>query len=146
MFRHLLIATDGSPLSEDAARKAIDLAKSLGARVTAMTASLPYGVFTAADYMLVSDTEDTYNRECGSRAKQYLAVIKKAAAAAGVACDEVHTFNDQAHAAIIDIASQRGCDLICIASHGRSGLTALVVGSVTMKVLTHSRIPVLVWR
>jgi len=48
--------------------------------------------------------------------------------------------------AIIDIASQRGCDLICIASHGRGGLTALVVGSVTMKVLTQSRIPVLVWR
>jgi nucleotide-binding universal stress UspA family protein len=145
MFQHLLIATDGSTLSEEAARKAIDLAKSLGARVTAMTASLPYGVFTA-DYVLVSDTEDTDNRECRGRAEQYLAVIKKAAAAAGVAYDEVHTFNEQAHAAIIDIASQRGCDLICMASHGRSGLTALVVGSVTIKVLTHSRIPVLVWR
>jgi len=57
-------------------------------------------------------------------AEQYLAVIKKAAAAASVACDEVHTFNEHAYAAIIDIASQRGCDLICMASHGRSGLTA----------------------
>jgi len=145
MIRHLLIATDGSPLSEDAARKAIDLAKSLGARITAMTVSLPYGTFTA-NYVLVGDTEYTYNQECRSRAEQYLAVIKKAAAAAGVACDEVHTFNDQAHAAIIDIARQRGCDLICMASHGRSGLTGMIVGSVTMKVLTHSRIPVLVWR
>jgi len=66
MFRHLRIATDGSPLSEHAARKAIDLAKSLGARVTAVTASLPYAAFTA-DYVMVSDTEDTYSRECRSR-------------------------------------------------------------------------------
>ena len=145
MFNHVLIATDGSTLSEEAARKAIALAKSLGARVTAMTASLPYGVYTT-DYVLVSDTEDTYNRECRSRAEEYLAVVRKAAAAAGVPCDEVHTFNAHAHAAIIDTATQRGCDLICMASHGRSGLTALVVGSVTMKVLTQSRIPVLVWR
>jgi nucleotide-binding universal stress UspA family protein len=145
MFKHLLIATDGSDLSENAARSAIALAKSLGARVTAMTASLPYSAFTTA-YVMVSDTEDTYNRECRNRAEQYLAAIKKAAQAAGVACDEVHTFNEQTHTAIIETAEQRGCDLICMASHGRSGLTALVVGSVTMKVLTQSRIPVLVWR
>jgi nucleotide-binding universal stress UspA family protein len=145
MFKHLLIATDGSPLSDDAARNAVGLAKSLGARVTAMTSSLPYRAFTA-QYVMVSDTEDTYNWECRNRAEQYLAVIRKAAGAAGVACDEVHTFNEQAYATIIETAEQRGCDLICMASHGRSGLTALVVGSVTMKVLTHSRIPVLVWR
>ena len=145
MFKHLLIATDGSPLSEDAARNAIELAKSLAARVTAMTVSLPYHVFTT-HYVMVSDTEDVYNHECRNRAAGYLAAIKKAAGSAGIACDEVHVFNEQAHAAIIETAEQRGCDLICMASHGRTGLTVLVVGSVTMKVLTHSRIPVLVWK
>ena len=145
MFKHLLIATDGSELSQDAARKAIALAKSLGARISAVTASLPYHVFTR-DYVMVSDTEDSYNRECRNRAEGYLSVVRGAAQAAGVACDEIHTFNEQPHAAIIDTANQRGCDLICMASHGRGGLTALIVGSVTAKVLTHSRIPVLVWR
>jgi len=145
MFRHLLIATDGSTLSEDAARNAIGLAKSLGARVTVVTASLPYHVFTT-DYVMVSDTENSYERECRNRAEQYFAAIKKTAGSLGVACDQVHVFHEQAYAAIIETAEQRSCDLICMASHGRAGLTALVVGSVTMKVLTHSRIPVLVWR
>ncbi len=145
MFHQLLIATDGSRLAEDAARNAVGLAKSLGARVTAINVSLPYRVFTA-DYVMVSHSEDVYNEECKSRAVEYLAVIKKAAAPAGVACEEVHVFHEQAHAAIIETAEQRGCDLICMASHGRAGLTALVMGSVTMKVLTYSRIPVLVWR
>ena len=145
MFQHLLIATDGSHLADDAGRKAVGLAKALGARVTAMTVSLPYRVFTAA-YVMVSDTEDVYNEECRNGASRYLAVIKEAAASAGVAYDELHLFHDQSYAAIIEAAEKRGCDLICMASHGRTGLTALVVGSVTMKVLTHSRIPVLVWR
>lgn len=145
MFQHLLIATDGSGLAEDAGRKAIGLAKALGARVTAMTVSLPYRVFTAA-YVMVSDTEGVYNEECRKVAARYLAVIKQAAASAGVPYDELHVFRDQSHAAIIETAAQQGCDLICMASHGRTGLTALVVGSVTMKVLTHSRTPVLVWR
>lgn len=145
MFQHLLVATDGSTLAESAARNAVALAKALGARVTAMTASLPYRAFTAA-YIMVSDTEDVYNEECRNRAARYLAVTRKAASAAGVACDEVHVFHEHSYAAIIEAAEQRGCDLICMASHGRTGLTILVVGSVTMKVLTHSRIPVLVWR
>jgi nucleotide-binding universal stress UspA family protein len=145
MFKHLLIATDGSRLAEEAARSAVGLAKSLGARVTAMTVSLPYHVFTT-HYVLVSDTEGVYSRECRNRAEQYLAVIRQAARSAGVACDEVHAFHEQPHASIIETAEQRGCDLICMASHGRTGLTGLVVGSVTMKVLAHSGIPVLVWR
>lgn len=145
MFQHLLIATDGSRLAEDAARNAVGLAQVLGARATAMTVSLPYGVFTAA-YVMVSDTEDVYNEACRRDAARYLAVIRNAAAAAGVACDELHVFHAQSYAAIIEAAEDRACDLICMASHGRTGLTALVVGSVTMKVLTHSRIPILVWR
>jgi nucleotide-binding universal stress UspA family protein len=145
MFKHLLIATDGSERSEHAGRSAIALAKSLGARVTGLSVSLPYRVFTT-EYVMISDTEDTYKRECGNRAERYLGVIRKSADAAGVACEQVHAFNEQAHAAIIETAEQRGCDLICMASHGRKGLGALVLGSVTTKVLTHSRVPVLVWR
>jgi nucleotide-binding universal stress UspA family protein len=145
MFKHLLIATDGSPLSEQAGRRAVALAKALGAQATGLTVSLPFRVFTA-DYVMVNETEDAYNRECRNQAAGYLASIEKEASAAKVAWEEIHVFHEQPHAAIIEVAQQRGCDLICMASHGRSGLTALVVGSVTMKVLTHSRIPVLVWR
>ncbi|MGE5668502.1 MAG: universal stress protein [Betaproteobacteria bacterium] len=145
MFKHVLIATDGSQLSESAAKQAIQLAKALGAHVTAMTVSLPYRVFTA-DYVMLADTEDVYNADRKSRAARDLALVRKAAEAVGVTCGELHVFHEQPYAAIIDVAEQRGCDLICMASHGRRGLSALVVGSETMKVLTHSRIPVLVFR
>lgn len=145
MFKHVLIATDGSQLSESAAGQAIQLAKALGAHVTVITVSLPYRVFTA-DYVMLADTEDVYNEDRKNRAARDLATVRKAAEAAGVTCGELHVFHEQPYVAIIEVAEQRGCDLICMASHGRRGLTALVVGSETMKVLTHSRIPVLVFR
>jgi nucleotide-binding universal stress UspA family protein len=145
VFKHILVPTDGSPLSERAALGAVQLAKSLSARVTAVTVSVPFHVFSA-DPVMVSDTEDVYREGCEKRAAGYLAVIGKVAKEAGVAYDGMHVSAEQPYAAIIEAAEQKACDVICMASHGRKGLVALVLGSETVKVLTHSTIPVVVWR
>ena len=145
MFKHILIPTDGSELSEQAIAKAVALAKSVSAKVTGLTVSEPFHVF-AADPMMVTDTEHGYRVHCEKRAAQYLDVIRKAAAAAGVAFNGLHVFAAQPYTSIISTASDEGCDVICMASHGRRGMSALVLGSETVKVLTHSKIPVLVLR
>ena len=145
MFKHILIPTDGSPLSGRAALGAVQLAKSLSARVTAINVSVPYRVF-AMNSRKVSVTEGSYREECEKRASGYLGLIRKAAEATGVACDGMHVFAEQPYAAIIEAADDKDCDVICMASHGHKGLAALVLGSETVQVLTHSRIPVVVWR
>ena len=145
MFKNILIATDGSRLSESAALNAVQLAKSISARLTAITVSTPFHVFTT-DAVMVTDTEDVYKKECDARAAKYLGVIKNAAESAGLTFEGIHVFRDHPYAAIIDTADKEGCDAICMASHGRRGIAALVLGSETMKVLTHSKIPVVVWR
>jgi nucleotide-binding universal stress UspA family protein len=145
MFKHILFSTDGSELSGKAIPKAVALAKSMSARLTGITASTPFHVF-AADPGMVTDTEDVYRAHCEQRAARYLNDIKKSAEASGVAFDGLHVYSDQPYTAIISTASAQGCDLICMASHGRRGMSALVLGSETVKVLTHSKMPVLVWR
>jgi nucleotide-binding universal stress UspA family protein len=145
MFKHVLIATDGSPLSDSASRSAVKLAKSLSAQVTAITVSTPFHAFTS-NYVMLTDTEDGYNDDCERRARSSLDVVGKAAESAGVAFHGMHVFHEHPYAAIIEAADEKGCDVICMASHGRKGTIALVVGSETMKVLTHSKIPVVVWR
>jgi len=72
--------------------------------------------------------------------------VSDAAAAAGVSCAVIHVEHEHPYRAIIDAAKKNGCDLVAMASHGRHGLSAVVLGSVTVKVLTHSNIPVLVYR
>jgi nucleotide-binding universal stress UspA family protein len=145
MYKHILNPTDGSPLSEQATTHAITLARAVGARVTAVTVSVAYHTF-ALDPVMVSDTAEQYEKDCQARAERYLAPIQQAAKAAGVPCDTVHVVAEHAYQAIIDTARARGCDLIVMASHGRKGISALVLGSETVKVLTHSKIPVLVCR
>ena len=145
MFKHILVPTDGSELSEQVIPKAIALVRSMSARVTGLTVSDPFHVF-AANPEMVTDTEDVYRAHCEKRAARYLDEIKKAAEAAGVAFTGLHVFAAQPYMTIISTASAQGCDLICMASHGRRGVSALVLGSETVKVLTHSKLPVLVWR
>ena len=145
MFKHVLIPTDGSPLSERAALGAVQLAKSLAARLTAIRVSVPYWVF-ALDRAKASVSEDTYRKDCEKKAAGHLEVVRQASAAAGVAFDGIHVFAEHPYAAIIEAAQDNDCDAICMASHGHKGLAALVLGSETVQVLTHSRIPVVVWR
>lgn len=145
MYRHLLVPTDGSPLSDYAVDQALALAKALGARVTLFTAIEPFHVFALLPEQ-VAETREAYDRHAKVAADSRLAQAAEKAVAAGVAHATAVASSDDPHASIIATAREKGCDLIAMASHGRRGVNALVLGSVTAKVLTHSDLPVLVYR
>ena len=145
MYKHVLIPTDGSALSETAIRHGMALAKAVGAKVTVLTVSLPFRSF-AVDPVMVTGTPQHYEEECEALATKALGVATAEAAVAGVSCETLHLTQSQPYQAIIETAQKRGCDLICMASHGRRGVSGLVLGSETNKVLTHSKTPVLVCR
>jgi nucleotide-binding universal stress UspA family protein len=145
MYKHILIPTDGSLLSEDAVRQGIALARSLGAKITVITVSPTFHTF-AFDPGMVTDTPQEYQRECEALAAKTLGAAEEAANAASVPSRALHVVHDHPYAAIIEAAQKNQCDLIFMASHGRKGVSALILGSETTKVLTHSKIPVLVCR
>ena len=143
--QHILIPTDGTDLSRKAVLYGVQLAEESKASVTALTITEPYRV-ASMDAVLVSVGEDEYEEESNRIAEQALEAVKSAAQAAGVPCDTVREVHDQPYRAIIDTAHAKNCDLIVMASHGRRGVSALLLGSETVKVLTHSTIPILVYR
>jgi nucleotide-binding universal stress UspA family protein len=145
MYTHILIPTDGSELSKLALEEGIALAKALGAHVTILTVTTPFHVITGRPVM-VTDTPAQYKEDMTAIAGRYLDEGKKIAAAAGVECDLVHMEHEHPYRAIIDAAQNGGCDVIQMASHGRRGISAILLGSETLKVLTHSTIPVIVCR
>lgn len=145
MYKHILIPTDGSSLSEQAIRQGVAFAKSVHARVTGVTASPTFHTF-AMDPVMVTDTPAQYAKTCEAWAAKSLSAVRDAAALNAVPCNVVHIVKDHPYEAIIETANREGCDLIFMASHGRKGLSAVVLGSETTKVLTHSKIPVLVCR
>jgi nucleotide-binding universal stress UspA family protein len=145
MYRHILIPTDGSELSEKAIKQGLALAKSIGAKVTAITVSETFHTFSV-DPVIVTDTPKQYQTHCDARAERYLSIAKNAAKDASVPYEGVHVMHDHPYEAIVGAAKEKGCDLICMASHGRKGMSAIVLGSETVKVLTHSKIPTLVCR
>ena len=145
MFKHILLPTDGSPLSEKAVLEGVRLAKTLGAKVTGFHVAPEFHVF---DYRadVLSETREQYRVDSRARALEYLRKVTDVAREAGVPCDTHFSTDDQPYEAIIRTAEEQGCDLIMMASHGRRGVQALLMGSETQKVLTHSKIPVLVYR
>jgi nucleotide-binding universal stress UspA family protein len=146
MYTNILIPTDGSELAGKAVQHGIALAKRIGAKATVLTVLLPFHVFTT-DTQMLEDTPAQYKARMQKHAEKTLgAVAAQAAQAAGVACEMVHVEHEHPYQAIIDTAESKGCDLIVMASHGRHGISAIVLGSETVKVLTHSKIPVLVYR
>jgi nucleotide-binding universal stress UspA family protein len=145
MHRHILIPTDGSELSQNAIGYGMALAKSVGAKVTVLTVTAPFQTF-AVEPDLVTDTPDQYVKRMTALAAKYLNAAREAASAAGVVCETMHIEHDQPYQAIIETAARKSCDLIVMASHGRRGISAIVLGSETVKVLTHSANPVLVIR
>ena len=145
MFQHILLPTDGSELAAKAIQRGVTFAKEQGARVTAVIVSRPFHVMTLEPGML-TDTPAAYAKHVAERTKKYLEVVAIAAKAAGVPCDAVSLEHEHPYQGIIETAQNKGCDLIVMASHGRSGMSAVVLGSQTVKVLTHSNIPVLVYR
>ncbi len=145
MYKHVLIPTDGSALSEMAIRQGVAFAKAIRAQVTALTVSPSFHVFDL-DPVMVTYTPAQYAMESEARSEKNLAVARVEAGLAGVPCETLHVTQDHVYQAIIATADKKGCDLIFMASHGRKGMSALVLGSETYKVLTHSKIPVLVCR
>ncbi len=145
MFKHILIPTDGSDLSRKAVLYGVQLAKSAGGRVTAITVMEPYRV-AAMEIALAAESIDEHEARVAQQADRALEQVKMAAEAASVPVETMRDTNDQPYRAIIDCALANRCDLIVMASHGRRGVAALLLGSETTKVLTHSTIPVLVYR
>lgn len=145
MFKHLLLPTDGSQLSETAIRAGVQFAKSINAKITAFYVMPEFHMLTYKTEML-TDTKQQFAKDCKAHADQFLAVVVKAAKTADVPCETRVQTSDQPYQAIIATAEEQGCDLIMMASHGRRGAQAFLLGSETQKVLTHSRIPVLVFR
>ena len=145
MHRHILIPTDGSELSQNAIDYGMALAKSVNAKVTVLNVSMPFHTF-AVEPGMITDTPEHHGKRMAILAAKYLNVAKEAALAAGVSCETMHVEHDQPYLAIIETATRKSCDLIVMASHGRRGISAIVLGSETVKVLTHSTIPVLVVR
>lgn len=145
MYKNILIPTDGSELAGKAVKHGVNLAKYLGAKVTLLTVTTPYHIFTLETKM-VEDTPAEYTKEVQTEAAKLLGLAGETAKAAGVACETVQVDHEHVYQAIMDTAKSKGCDLIVMASHGRRGISAIVLGSVTVKVLTHSGTPVLVHR
>jgi len=145
MFKHILLPTDGSPLSRTTVQSAIRFAKEIGAKVTGLCV-VPEAYYAIYEGEIPGAFQEKALAEYQAQAKIHLAGIAKAAEEAGVACDTVVEMNDQPYDSIIKVAKQKGCDLIMMASHGRRGVGALLLGSETQKVLTHSKVPVLAYR
>ena len=145
MFKHLLLPTDGSKSSEAMIHKAIAFARDAHAQVTAIHVTEPFHTFSLRAEML-EDTGERYERDSRARADHYLGMVQREAGEKGVACDTICVSSDHPYDAIIEAAQRRECDLIMMASHGRNALSVALIGSETQKVLSHCRIPVLVYR
>jgi nucleotide-binding universal stress UspA family protein len=145
MFKHILLPTDGSELSAAALREGIRFARSIGAKVTGLCVTPSQNPFFYQKRMPKAALEELYQRS-REQAGNCLAAVETGAKESGVAYDVVCEQSDFPYDAIIRVAEQKGCDLIMMASHGRRGVKALLIGSETQKVLTHSKIPVLVYR
>ncbi len=147
MYKNLLVATDGSKLSDKAVEHAVDLAKAVQAKLTAFYAAPDYPMPAYADgvvYEPVSKKE--YTRLAEADAKKILDGVSRKAAAEGVPCATMHAIASAPWEAILAAAKKAKCDAIVMASHGRRGMSALLLGSETQKVLTHSKVPVIVVR
>lgn len=147
MFKHILIPTDGSPLSHAAVLAGVKLAAALGARVTGLFAAPAATPIIYRDGLPVGYTTPEKHAKAIKRAAAgYLGVIETAARTAEVPCECISVTNDFPADAILALAKKRRCDLIFMASHGRRGLRGVLLGSETQKVLTGSAVPVLVYR
>lgn len=149
MYKHILIATDGSELAQKGLGHGLALAKSLGSKVTIITVTEPFPVYgMAGEFGWVGSPADVESYKNGSKefARKVLSAAKAAADKAGVKAEVLHIDDSTPADAIVAIAKERGNDLIVMASHGRRGIGRLLLGSQTSEVLTHSTVPVLVVR
>jgi len=146
MFKNILIPTDGSEQSQRAIRTGIALAKVHQSKITGIHVIPDYHLLIAYEGAFDPVTEERIEEEARARAEGYLSFMKNAAHEAGILCDTVCETSDHPYDAILKTAETKGCDLILMTSHGRKGLAAVLLGSETRKVLTHTKVPVLVVR
>jgi nucleotide-binding universal stress UspA family protein len=148
MYKHILAATDGSKLSDKAITTAIELARTLGAKLTVFHATEPYPVGMYSEYAMLSDaaTPGTWAKTQKKRADAILEKVRAKASKAGVDFAGATAETMDPHEAILAAAKNKRCDLIVMASHGRRGLSRLLLGSEAVRVLTHSAVPVLICR
>lgn len=148
MFKHLLLPTDGSELSDEAVQRGLELASALKAQVTAVHVVAEFKMMADESFVLPTGAElkRRYEDQAQARAEKMLNEIGAQAQAKGIKFEGVVVTGDLPYEAIIATAQTRKCDLIMMASHGRRGISGLLLGSETSKVLTHSKVPVLVIR
>jgi nucleotide-binding universal stress UspA family protein len=144
MYKHILIATDGSELAGKAVKAGLTLAKLLNAKVTVLTASEPWTAMMTGEPAIVFPIEE-YEKASAENAARILSAVSAEAQKTGVTCATAHVIDFPADA-IVATAKSKGCDLIVMASHGRRGLSKLLLGSQATRVLTSSTVPVLVCR
>ena len=145
MFKRLLIATDGSALAGKAVATGLTLAKQLGAEVVAVMATEPWTAMTNGEGLAFDFPIQEYEMDRSEHAKRILADVRKNAEERGVLCETVHSI-DFSSEGILATAKAKDCDLIVMASHGRRGISRLLLGSQATRVVTLSPIPVLVCR
>ncbi len=147
MFKHILVPTDGSELSRATAARAVSFAKEAGAKVTVFFAKPEYPIAYFGEGALIDPTTpEKFAELADQQAAEYLGEVQQLCADGNVPCDVVAVTSDVPYEAIIEAAEKSGCDLIFMASHGRRGISGFLLGSETNKVLTHSKVPVLVYR
>ena len=144
MFKQILLPTDGGELSMKAVRHGMQLAKQVGAKATALVVRRPLREFVAEGITIPVPEEA--QADYAKQMDKLLDAARQDAKAAGVDCEAIQVVNDEPWRGIIETAKSRGCDLICMSSHGRRGMSAFLLGSETQKVLTHTTVPVLVYR
>jgi nucleotide-binding universal stress UspA family protein len=147
MFKRILIPTDGSALSRKAIKAGVRLAKQTRARVIGYYALEMFQPYVYGDGTVIDTaTLNAFERRAREQGEKYLEQVRKAAKAAGMRCEVLMTKPATPYQGIIAAARRKKCDVIFMASHGRGEFAALILGSVTQKVLAHSRVPVLVYR
>ena len=145
MFKNILVPTDGSPLSRNAAKQAVTIAKATGSRITAFHVAPPYNFHVYEDYIPPDFVRpDEYAAHAKKVAQRHLEAIRKLSDDAGVEFDSHYVLSDYPAEAIVKAAEQYGCDSIVMGSHGRSGVARVLLGSETQKVLASAKLPVLV--
>ncbi len=145
MYKNILVAIDGSDLAEKALKQAIELAAAIGAKLQILNVTAPWSTLAMGEVAVMFPPQE-YEQSVAAGAAALLERASSEAKAAGLDVEQVHVVDPQPYMAIIDTAKERGCDLIVMGSHGRRGIAGLLLGSETSKTLTHSSIPVLVYR
>ena len=145
MYRQILVATDGSDISTRAVEHGAKLASAEGAKLVILTVTEPFHVFSLGVDQL-ENSRPEYEKYMVQRAQQILAAASNLATKAGASSEALHRSGDNTYAVILEVASEKNMDLIVLGSHGRSGVSAVLLGSVTMKVLAQTTKPVLIVR